>query len=287
MSPKSCTTPSTPCAVPPAAPLSASPDVDDCHNVRPSPPHVRTACSLALGGAPAAACLTQRRGADAEALPSLDEVPHQCLVIWVPQTMFAAPPAALLWHCHRFGYHARARSLRSCTMPSLNATCNATHAAAFIISCPSLLIGRRRRRPHMPGHATVAQWTTPIRCPASSYRPPQPARYQKSTELLICMLPFQHLIREITQDFKTDLCFQLSTVMALQEATEAVSPEDGFCYALSSLPRTRTITLLNRTTTPNWSSTLPPRTSIASRACRAGSRRVDGTARLRGQCCQP
>uniref|UniRef100_A0A6Q2YYU8 Core Histone H2A/H2B/H3 domain-containing protein n=1 Tax=Esox lucius TaxID=8010 RepID=A0A6Q2YYU8_ESOLU len=46
-------------------------------------------------------------------------------------------------------------------------------------------------------------------------------QYQKSTELLICKLPFQHLIREITQDFKTDLRFQSSAVMALQEASEA------------------------------------------------------------------
>ncbi|KNC23910.1 hypothetical protein FF38_01323 [Lucilia cuprina] len=38
-------------------------------------------------------------------------------------------------------------------------------------------------------------------------------RYQKSTELLIRKLPFQRLVREIAQDFKTDL--------RLQEASEA------------------------------------------------------------------
>ena len=43
-------------------------------------------------------------------------------------------------------------------------------------------------------------------------------RYQKSTELLIRKLPFQ---REIAQDFKTDLRFQSSAVLALQEASEA------------------------------------------------------------------
>ena len=42
-------------------------------------------------------------------------------------------------------------------------------------------------------------------------------RYQKSTELLIRKLPFQRLVREIAQDFKTDLRFQSSAVMALQE----------------------------------------------------------------------
>ncbi|KAH9445074.1 hypothetical protein Pst134EB_025326 [Puccinia striiformis f. sp. tritici] len=31
-------------------------------------------------------------------------------------------------------------------------------------------------------------------------------RYQKSTELLIRKLPFQRLVREIAQDFKTDVC---------------------------------------------------------------------------------
>ncbi|GBP90004.1 Histone H3 type 1 [Eumeta japonica] len=34
-------------------------------------------------------------------------------------------------------------------------------------------------------------------------------------------LPFQRLVREIAQDFKTDLRFQSSAVMALQEASEA------------------------------------------------------------------
>jgi len=46
-------------------------------------------------------------------------------------------------------------------------------------------------------------------------------RYQKSTELLIRKLPFQRLVREIAQDFKTELRFQSSAVMALQEASEA------------------------------------------------------------------
>ena len=46
-------------------------------------------------------------------------------------------------------------------------------------------------------------------------------RYQKSTELLIRRMPFQRLVREIAQDFKTDLRFQSSAVLALQEASEA------------------------------------------------------------------
>jgi histone H3 len=48
-------------------------------------------------------------------------------------------------------------------------------------------------------------------------------RYQKSTELLIRKLPFQRLVREIAQDFKSDLRFQSSAIGALQESVEAVS----------------------------------------------------------------
>ncbi|KAI1707127.1 protein kinase domain-containing protein [Ditylenchus destructor] len=46
-------------------------------------------------------------------------------------------------------------------------------------------------------------------------------RYQKTTELLIRKLPFQRLVREIAQDFKTDLRFQSAAIGALQEASEA------------------------------------------------------------------
>ncbi len=46
-------------------------------------------------------------------------------------------------------------------------------------------------------------------------------KYQKSTELLLRKLPFQRLVREIAQDYKTDLRFQSAAVAALQEAAEA------------------------------------------------------------------
>jgi histone H3 len=46
-------------------------------------------------------------------------------------------------------------------------------------------------------------------------------KFQKSTELLIRKLPFQRLLREVAQDFKTDLRFQSHAVLALQEAAEA------------------------------------------------------------------
>ncbi|KAH8046422.1 hypothetical protein JL721_12398 [Aureococcus anophagefferens] len=65
----------------------------------------------------------------------------------------------------------------------------------------------RRQKPHRYRPGTVA--LREIR------------RYQKSTELLVRKLPFQRLVREIAQDFKTDLRFQGSAVLALQEAAEA------------------------------------------------------------------
>jgi len=46
-------------------------------------------------------------------------------------------------------------------------------------------------------------------------------RYQKSTDLLIQRAPFQRLVREIAQDFKNDLRFQGSAILALQEASES------------------------------------------------------------------
>jgi histone H3 len=66
------------------------------------------------------------------------------------------------------------------------------------------LAGKKKRRFH-PGTVALRQ----IR------------KYQKSTELLLRKLPFQRLVREIAQDFKSDLRFQSSAIAALQEAAEA------------------------------------------------------------------
>ena len=45
--------------------------------------------------------------------------------------------------------------------------------------------------------------------------------FQKTSALLIRRLPFQRLVREIAQDFKTDLRFQSVVILCLQEAVEA------------------------------------------------------------------
>ena len=75
-------------------------------------------------------------------------------------------------------------------------------------------------------------------------------RYQKSTDLLIRKLPFQRLVREIAQDFKTDLRFQGSAVLALQEAAEAhrnrlVFLHDGAGLALAVLHSQQPVDLLH------------------------------------------
>ncbi|CAG7660262.1 unnamed protein product, partial [Allacma fusca] len=46
-------------------------------------------------------------------------------------------------------------------------------------------------------------------------------KYQRTTELLIPKLPFQRLVREVMQKFKTDFRFQSAALAALQEASEA------------------------------------------------------------------
>ena len=45
--------------------------------------------------------------------------------------------------------------------------------------------------------------------------------FQRHTHLLIRRLPFQHLVREIADSFKTELRWRSSALMALQEACEA------------------------------------------------------------------
>ena len=53
----------------------------------------------------------------------------------------------------------------------------------------------------------VAVASRPHRYRRGTVELPEIRRYQKSTELLIRKLPFQRLVREIAQDFKTDLRF--------------------------------------------------------------------------------
>lgn len=45
--------------------------------------------------------------------------------------------------------------------------------------------------------------------------------YQRSTDLLIRKLPFQRLVREVAADFKNDVRFGGTALLALQDASEA------------------------------------------------------------------
>jgi len=83
---------------------------------------------------------------------------------------------------------------------------------------PRKRLATKGARKSLPAHGGVKN--------VHRYRPGTVAlreirRYQKSTELLLRKLPFQRLVREIAQDFKSDLRFQSHAIMALQEATEA------------------------------------------------------------------
>ena len=80
---------------------------------------------------------------------------------------------------------------------------NATKAAAVaqknLGNPPSFTGGLKRPMSYRPGTVALRE----IHC------------YQKSTELLIRKLPFKRLVREIAQDFKTDLQFQPGAIGAL------------------------------------------------------------------------
>ena len=101
---------------------------------------------------------------------------------------------------------------------------------------PVLYISRKKERT-MLGHR-VLDWTPaqlrmihevrmqgrlikPHRYRAGTVALKDICHFQKTTVLLIQKLPFQRLVREIAQDFKTDLQFQSAAILCLQEAAEA------------------------------------------------------------------
>ena len=88
---------------------------------------------------------------------------------------------------------------------------------------PRKQVGNKAARKSAPVSSGIKK---PHRYRPGTYRPGTVAlreirRYQKSTELLIRKLPFQRLVREVAQQFKSDLRFQSSAVLALQEASES------------------------------------------------------------------
>ena len=87
--------------------------------------------------------------------------------------------------------------------------------------------GTKHPRKHIAHKAAAKKTTTPGGVKkAHRFRPGTVAlreirRFQKSTELLIRKLPFQRLVREIASEYRNELRFQSSAVLALQEASEA------------------------------------------------------------------
>ena len=69
------------------------------------------------------------------------------------------------------------------------------------------------------GQATVQQHPHRYRPGTVALR--EIRRYQKSTELLICKLPFQRLVHEILQGYGVGYRVTPAMMMALQEAAEA------------------------------------------------------------------
>ncbi|KAL2436254.1 histone H3 [Exophiala dermatitidis] len=94
-------------------------------------------------------------------------------------------------------------------------------------------------------------------------------RYQKSTELLIRKLPFQRLVREIAQDFKSDLRFQSSAIGALQESVEA--------YLVSLFEDTNLCAIhAKRQTARKSTGGKAPRKQLASKAARKSAPSTGG-----------
>ena len=78
------------------------------------------------------------------------------------------------------------------------------------------------------GAAKAAQSADSARRKVRQYGPGQLRPWQKEIKmrqntynLLLRKLPFQRLVREITQDYNTELRYQSNAIMALQEASEA------------------------------------------------------------------
>ena len=92
----------------------------------------------------------------------------------------------------------------------------------------------RKHLAHKAARKTAASGSGGMKKP-HRYRPGTVAlreirKFQKSvttlrltfqTDLLIRKLPFQRLVKEIAQEFKSDLRFQSQAILALQEAAEA------------------------------------------------------------------
>ena len=81
--------------------------------------------------------------------------------------------------------------------------------------------GLMSRRGRSMRHGCRGRLVKPHRYRAGTMALKDIRHFQGSTALLIRKLPFQRLVREIAQDYKTDLRFQSAAILCLQEETEA------------------------------------------------------------------
>ena len=73
----------------------------------------------------------------------------------------------------------------------------------------------------MKRYPAVGGIKKPMRCRPGAVALMEIRKYQRSTELLIKVKTLQRLVRELSQDFKSDVSFQAKALLAFQEASEA------------------------------------------------------------------
>ena len=100
------------------------------------------------------------------------------------------------------------------------ATKNPTKKLMAAQACKNALKANQAQRKNL-GNLRTGGVKKPMRWRPGTVALREIRRYQKTTELLIRKLPFNRLVREVAQDFKTDLRFQAQAVGVLQEAAEA------------------------------------------------------------------
>ena len=69
------------------------------------------------------------------------------------------------------------------------------------------------------------QWTKSFRSGTLALRQIRYFQHMQATMLLIRKLPFSRLVREIAQDYKTDLRFTATAILALHHASECLLME--------------------------------------------------------------
>ena len=124
----------------------------------------------------------------------------------------------LVVHCHSSSQNGRIGATYAHATDLVLRLCAAYKASARVQAQRDANAARRRR---LEEEKRARGVTKPHR-----YRPGTVAlreirKYQKSTEFLIQKGPFSRLVREITQDFKSDARSSSEGLAAIQEATEA------------------------------------------------------------------